>query len=52
MSTHDLNQARRLGDEVLFLHQGRLLEHTPAEEFFAHPQSAQAAAFIDGKLVY
>ncbi len=52
MSTHDLNQARRLGDDVLFLHQGRLLEHTPANEFFAHPRSGQAAAFIEGKLLY
>ena len=27
MSTHDLGQARRLADEVLFLHHGRLVEH-------------------------
>jgi tungstate transport system ATP-binding protein len=52
MSTHDLGQARRLGDEVLFLHKGRLLEHTPADEFFDRPRTEQAAAFIDGKLIY
>jgi tungstate transport system ATP-binding protein len=52
MTTHDLNQAQRLGDDVLFLHKGRLLEHTPADEFFARPRSQQAAAFTEGKLVY
>ena len=30
MTTHDLGQARRLADEVLFLHQGRLVEQAPA----------------------
>ncbi len=52
MSTHDLAQARRLSDEVLFLHKGRLLEHTPAEEFFECPRTEQAAAFIAGELFY
>jgi tungstate transport system ATP-binding protein len=52
MTTHDLNQARRLGNEVLFLHKGRLLEHTLAEEFFNHPGTEQAVRFIEGKLVY
>jgi tungstate transport system ATP-binding protein len=51
MSTHDLPQARRLGDDALFLHKGRLLEHTPAEEFFEWPRSQQAADFIEGKLL-
>ena len=30
MVTHNLGQAQRLGDEVLFLHQGRLVERAPA----------------------
>lgn len=50
MSTHNLGQARRLGDEVLFLHQGRLAESAPVEEFFKRPASAEAAAFIKGEL--
>jgi tungstate transport system ATP-binding protein len=50
MSTHNLGQARRLGDEVLFLHQGRLAEHAPVEKFFKQPSSAEAAAFIRGEL--
>ncbi len=52
MTTHDLGQARRLADEVLFLHRGRLLEHSPAAAFFAQPQSAEAAAFLAGNLLW
>ena len=50
MSTHNLGQARRLGDEVLFIHQGRLVERAPVEEFFRNPASAEAAAFVKGEL--
>jgi tungstate transport system ATP-binding protein len=50
MSTHNLGQARRLGDEVLFIHQGRLAERAPVERFFRQPTSVEAAAFIKGEL--
>jgi tungstate transport system ATP-binding protein len=50
MTTHNLGQARRLGDEVLFLHQGRLAERSPIERFFSKPASPEAEAFINGEL--
>jgi tungstate transport system ATP-binding protein len=50
MTTHNLGQARRLGDEVLFIHQGRLVERTPVERFFKQPSSPEAVAFIKGEL--
>lgn len=50
MTTHNLGQARRLADEVLFLHQGRLAERAPVERFFTSPATAEAAAFIKGEL--
>ncbi|HEX2567140.1 MAG TPA: ATP-binding cassette domain-containing protein [Burkholderiales bacterium] len=50
MSTHNLGQARRLGDEVLFIHQGRLVERAPVDAFFTQPRSPEAAAFIKGEL--
>jgi tungstate transport system ATP-binding protein len=50
MATHNLAQARRLGDEVLFIHRGRLVERSPIERFFKQPSSAEAAAFIKGEL--
>ncbi|CAA7620729.1 ABC-type polar amino acid transport system, ATPase component [Candidatus Terasakiella magnetica] len=52
MTTHDLGQARRLADEVLFLSHGRLVEVSPAAPFFKGPASAQARAFLAGELVY
>lgn len=52
MSTHDLGQARRLADEVLFLSTGRLVEHGPAGAFFGNPTSAETQAFLAGKLVW
>jgi tungstate transport system ATP-binding protein len=52
ITTHDLGQARRLADEVLFLHHGRLVEQAPANAFFAKPQSSEAAAFLEGKLLW
>jgi len=50
MATHNLAQARRLGDEVLYLHQGRLVESAPVEQFLSRPASPEAAAFIKGEL--
>ena len=49
--THDLGQARRLADEVAFLHHGRLVERTPREQFLLQPRSPQAQAFMRGEIV-
>ena len=51
MTTHDLGQARRLADEILFLHKGALLEQTPAGRFFEKPESVEARAFLAGELL-
>jgi tungstate transport system ATP-binding protein len=48
--THNLGQARRLGDEILFLHQGRIAERAPVEQFFRQPASNEAAQFLEGEL--
>ncbi len=50
MTTHDLGQARRLADRILFLNHGRLLEQQQAASFFARPHSAAARAFLQGDL--
>jgi tungstate transport system ATP-binding protein len=49
--THDLGQLRRLADEVVFLHHGRIFERTPGEVFFAQPTTAEAQAFLQGDIV-
>ena len=51
MTTHDLAQARRLADRILFLHRGQLLEQQPARDFFRQPQCAEAKAFLQGELL-
>jgi len=51
MTSHDLHQARRLADDVVFLHHGRLIEHSPASVFFHQPASEQALAFVSGELI-
>ena len=52
MTSHDLGQARRLADEVIFLNRGRVVEHTPASDFFEQPNSRAARDFLAGKLVW
>jgi tungstate transport system ATP-binding protein len=52
MSTHDMGQARRMSDDVVFLLHGEVHEHTPASDFFKSPQTAEAAAFIRGELIW
>jgi tungstate transport system ATP-binding protein len=50
MTTHNLGQARRLADEILFLDRGRLVERAPADRFFDAPASREATAFIRAEL--
>ncbi len=52
MTTHDLGQARRLGDEILFLHQSKLIEKTEAHSFFERPTSNLGQAFLNGDLLW
>ena len=52
MVTHDLGQVRRLADEVLFLHQGQLLEQAASEDFMVHAKSQEARAFVEGRLLW
>jgi tungstate transport system ATP-binding protein len=49
--THDVGQARRLAEDVIFLHHGRVIEHQDSEGFFADPHSEGARAFLRGGLV-
>jgi tungstate transport system ATP-binding protein len=50
MTTHNLGQARRMADEILFIQGGRLIERSAVGRFFSAPASAEAAAFIKGEL--
>src|SRR5437762_4532255 len=50
MATHNLGRARGLGDEVIYLQAGRVMERAPIASFFARPATADAAAFMKGEL--
>jgi phosphate transport system ATP-binding protein len=44
--THDIDQARRLADAVLFMWLGELVEYGPAQRFFAHPQEVLTQQYL------
>ena len=50
LSTHDIGQARRLADEVLFFDNGTLAEQAPVARFFAAPASDAARKYLNGVL--
>jgi tungstate transport system ATP-binding protein len=52
LTTHNLAQARRLAEDVAFLHRGRLIEHGRAADFFTGPVAPEARAFLAGELVW
>ncbi len=49
--THDVGQAKRLAQEVIFLHHGRIIERGAAKSFFDEPQTEAARSFVGGGLV-
>jgi phosphate transport system ATP-binding protein len=46
MVTHDIEQARRLADYVLFMWLGQLVEQAPADAFFAAPEAELTQAYL------
>ncbi len=50
--THDVGQARRLADDVLFMHRGRILEQAPAAQFFDAPRCVESRQYLAGEIVF
>ena len=50
MVTHDAGQARRMGDDAVFLQDGRVAEAGPAAQVLDAPRSAPARAWREGRL--
>lgn len=50
--THEVGFARKAADQVVFLHEGRVLESGAAEQLFEHPASEEMRAFLDKVLRY
>lgn len=51
LSTHDMGQARRIADEVVFILGGQVHETGRAQDFFDAPRTSQARAFLNGDIV-
>jgi tungstate transport system ATP-binding protein len=51
MSTHDLGEARRLANDVVLLHRGRVIETGDAASFFNAPRTDEAQKFLAGELL-
>ncbi len=49
--THDIGQARRLADEVIFMHRGKIVEKSEASQFFDKPASKEARDYLAGRIV-
>lgn len=49
--SHDLGQARRVADEIVFMCRGKVVEQGEANRFFAEPSSAEARSYLAGELL-
>lgn len=45
--THEMDFAKQVADRVLFLQDGKILEDTPGNQFFDHPQTTRAKEFLE-----
>ncbi|HMO37349.1 MAG TPA: ATP-binding cassette domain-containing protein, partial [Gemmatales bacterium] len=51
-ATHNHFQARRVGDLIALLLDGKIVEVAAAQQFFDAPVDPRTAAFVQGKMVY
>ena len=51
MTTHNLGQAKRLADDIVFLLDGQIHDSGQAAAFFTNPSSAEAKAFLAGDII-
>ena len=49
--THEMGFARKVGNRVVFLDQGEIVEEATSEQFFSNPQSDRARDFLS-KVMY
>jgi tungstate transport system ATP-binding protein len=52
LATHNMHQARRLSDEIVHIHYGRVLTSASPQEFFTNPGNETTRKFINGELQF
>lgn len=50
--THEIGFARKAADQVIFIHEGRVLEHGNAADLFERPSTPELQGFLDKVLRY
>ena len=48
--THNILQAKRIADEVIFFDKGKLIEHSNSKEFFSNSKSIKVNNYLNGIL--
>ena len=48
--THEMGFARKVANQVVFMHRGKIWESGPTSELFARPQTAEFKQFISSEL--
>ena len=44
--THEMEFARAIADRIIFMDKGEIIEENTVQNFFQHPQTQQAQAFL------
>lgn len=52
MVTHNVFQAKRIADQVIFINQGKIIETGTAEQIFNAPANEQTKMYVEGRMVY
>ena len=48
--THDIAQAKRLGQDIIFIYKGKIIEHSNAKSFFKKPDKKESKQFLSGEI--
>ncbi|MEE9151399.1 MAG: phosphate ABC transporter ATP-binding protein [Thermoplasmata archaeon] len=51
LATHNLFQAKRMADDVMFIFDGKIVESAEKKEFFSDPQHPLTKSFLSGELI-
>ena len=48
--THNILQAKRIADDIIFLNEGKMVEHLDKQEFFSNSKSIEVQNYLNGIL--
>ena len=52
MVTHNIFQAKRIADQVIFINEGRIVEMGLTADLFNEPQEESTRLFVEGRMIY